>query len=63
MNYEQSTSVTKMMETTHGPTYSESRAIEETTWQSVDEVHHWCLTHGSCHWTQMSSGYNDGGYR
>jgi len=22
-----------------------------------------CLTHGSCHWTQISSGYSDGGYQ
>ena len=22
-----------------------------------------CLTHGSCHWTQISSGYSNGGYR
>jgi len=51
------------METIRGLTYSVSRAIEVTTWQSVDAVCLCCLTHGSCHWTQISSGYSDGGYR
>ena len=40
MNHEQSTSlmVTTRMETTHGLTYSVSRAIEVTTWQSVNAI-------------------------
>jgi len=30
---------------------------------SVDAICHCCLTHGSCHWTQiLSFGYSDGGY-
>ena len=40
VNHEQSTSLmaTARMETTHELTYSMSRAIEVTTWQSVDDV-------------------------
>jgi len=34
--------------------------MEVTALQSVDAVCYWCLAHGSCHWTQISSGYNDG---
>jgi len=49
--------------TTRGLTYSLSRAIEVTAWQSVDAVCLCCLTHGSCHWTQISYGYSDGGCR
>jgi len=48
---------TTRMETTHGITYSVSRVLEVTTWQSDDAVSLCCLTHGSCHWTQISSGY------
>jgi len=51
------------METTHGLTYSVARAIEVTTWQSVDAICLCVLTHGSCHWTQISSGYSNGGFR
>ena len=62
---EQSTSsmATTMMEITHGLTYSVARAIEVTIWQSDNAICHCCLTQGSCHWTQISSGYSDGGYR
>ena len=51
------------MENTCGLTYSVSRAIEVTAWQSDDAV---CLcysTHSSSQWTQISSGYSDGGYQ
>ena len=51
------------METTHGLTVSVARAIEVAAWQSIDAICHCCLTHGSCHWTQISSDYSDGGYR
>jgi len=37
--------------TTHGLTYSVSRVIEVTAWQSVDVICLCCLIHGSCHWT------------
>jgi len=33
-------------------------AIEVTT--SFDAICHCCLIHGSCHWTRISSGYNNG---
>jgi len=64
MNHEQSTSsmATNRTEITHGLAYSVSRAIEITAWQSVSAVCLYCLTHGSYHWTQISSGYSDGGY-
>ena len=45
---------------TCGFTYSVSRA---TAWQSVDAVCLCCLTRGSCHWSQISSGYSNGGYQ
>jgi len=54
--------VTSRMETTHRLTYSLARVVEVTSWQSFSAVCHCCLTHGSCHWTQISSGYSDGGY-
>ena len=56
INCEQTTS-SMATTTTCGLTYSVSRAIEVTAWQSVDSVFLCCLTHGSCHWTQISSGY------
>ena len=42
------------------PIYSVARAIEVTSWQSVNAICHCCLTHSSCHWTP---GYGDGGYQ
>ena len=51
------------IETNHGLTYSMAIAMEVTAWQSVDAICHCCLTPGSCHWTQISSGYSDGGYQ
>ena len=64
VNHEQSTSMaTTTTETPRGLACSVSRVIEVTAWQSVDAVCLCCLTHGSCHWTQISSGYSDGGYR
>ena len=64
MNHEQPTSSTSTTstETTHQLTYTVARAIEVTAWQSVDAVCHGRLTHGSCHWTQISFGYSNGGY-
>ena len=63
VNLEQSTSLmaTTRTETTHGLTYLVSRVTEVTAWQSVDAVCLCCLTHSSCHWTQISSGYSNGG--
>jgi len=65
VNHEQFTSLmaTARMETTHGLTYSVARAIEVTTWQSVDAICHCCLTHGFCDWNQISFAYSNGGYR
>ena len=62
MNHEQSTSsmMKTRTETTHGLTYSVSRVIGVTAWQSVNAFCLRCLTHGSCHWTQIPSGYCDG---
>ena len=37
----------------HGLTNSVARVIEVNTWHSVDAVCHCCLTHGSCHWTNL----------
>jgi len=51
-----------MTETTHGLIYTMARAIEVTAWEFVDAVCHCFQTHGSYHWTQISSGYSDGGY-
>jgi len=50
VNHEQSTSLmaTARMETTHELTYSVSRAIEVTTWQSVDAICHWTVCHCRC---------------
>ena len=64
MNHEQSTSsmATKRTEITHGLAYSVSRVIEVTAWQSVSAVCLYSLTHGSCHWTRISSGYSNWGY-
>jgi len=57
VNHEQPTSMaTTRTETTRGHACSVSRVVEVTTWQSVDAVCLCCLTHGSCHWTQTSSG-------
>jgi len=54
--------VTTGMESTRGLTYSVSGVIDVTAWQSDDAVSLCFLTHGSCHWTQISSGYSNGGY-
>jgi len=50
MNHGQSNSAmaTTRTETTHGLTYSRARAIDITTWQSVDAICLCCLTHGAC---------------
>jgi len=48
--------------TTHRLIYSLARMMEVTSWQSFSAVCHCCLTQGSCHWTQISSGYSNGGY-
>ena len=63
VNHEQSTfsMVTTRMETIRGLSYSVSRVTEVTTWQSVDAVCLCFLTHGSCHWTQISYDYSQMG--
>ena len=50
MNNEQPASsiVTRMMETTHGLTYSVARVIEVSAWQSVNAVCLCCVAHSSC---------------
>jgi len=50
MNHGQSNSsmATTRTETTHGLTYSVAKAIDITTWQSVDAVYLCWLTHNAC---------------
>ena len=63
VNHEQSifSMATTRMETIRGLTSSVSRVTEVTAWQSVDAVCLCFLTHGSCHWTQISYDYSQMG--
>ena len=57
MNHEQFTSSmpTIRTETTHGLTYSvDIYRVDGGNRMAVYAVCHCCLTHSSCHWTQIS---------